>query len=199
MVSQLRDNEFWQRYPNGGHFTWLRQFLQKGKKLRTAIDCGAHQGMWTTSWNSIVEKIEAFEPNPDVIPMFKDRTFGIDNITLHEVALGDKFSSVSMQYETHTGTYHVKDHSGTIEMKTLDSYNFNDVDIIKIDVEGYEVPLLEGAKETILNNRPVIQIEANHTGDRYGRPKIEISKILSSFGMKRIAKEWPDQIWRFRK
>jgi FkbM family methyltransferase len=155
--------------------------------------------MWTTSWNSIVEKIEAFEPNPDVIPMFKDRTAGIDNVTLHEVALGDKFSSVSMQYETHTGTYHVKDHSGTIEMKTLDSYNFKDVDIIKIDVEGYEVPLLEGAKETILNNRPVIQIEANHTGDRYGRPKIEISKILSSFGMKRIAKEWPDQIWRFRK
>ena len=84
------------------------------------------------------------------------------------------------------------------EVKTLDSYNFTDVDIIKIDVEGFEVPLLEGARETILSNRPWIQIEANETGNRYGRPKIEILNTLDKFGMKRIAKEWPDQIWSFQ-
>ena len=82
-------------------------------------------------------------------------------------------------------------------MRTLDSYNFTDVDIIKIDVEGYEVPLLHGAKQTILSNRPWIQIEANKAGLRYGRPKTEIAKVLIEFGMKRRAKEWPDQIWSF--
>jgi FkbM family methyltransferase len=46
-----------------------------------------------------------------------------------------------------------------IDQKTLDSYNFEDVDIIKIDVEGYELLILEGASDTIKRNRPIIQIE----------------------------------------
>lgn len=46
-----------------------------------------------------------------------------------------------------------------IKQRTLDSYNFTDVDVIKIDVEGYELPVLEGATQTILNNRPIVQVE----------------------------------------
>lgn len=47
----------------------------------------------------------------------------------------------------------------SIDQKTLDSYNFKDVDIIKIDVEGYELQVLEGAVDTIKKNRPIVQIE----------------------------------------
>jgi len=46
-----------------------------------------------------------------------------------------------------------------IDQRTLDSYAFEDVDIIKIDVEGYELLVLEGADQTIANNRPIVQIE----------------------------------------
>jgi len=46
-----------------------------------------------------------------------------------------------------------------IDQRTLDSYQFEDVDIIKIDVEGYELLVLEGATTTISRNRPIIQIE----------------------------------------
>ena len=46
-----------------------------------------------------------------------------------------------------------------IDQRTLDSYQFEDVDIIKIDVEGYELLVLEGASDTISRNRPIIQIE----------------------------------------
>ncbi len=183
-------------YPNGGHFRWLRPWVE-GRKLRTVIDCGAHVGMWSRYWYDRVERIEAFEPNPDIIPKFKEQMKDIPNITLHEYALGNCSDSVSMQYGKHPGTYHVKENGGDIEMRTLDSFNFTKVDIIKIDVEGYEVPLLLGAKKTILDNKPIIQIEANETGLRYGRPKIEISNTLKSFGMVRIAKQWPDQIWCF--
>ena len=59
---------------------------------------------------------------------------------------------------------------------------------MKIDVEGYEIPLLDGARDTIMTNRPWIQIEANETGAKfYDRPKKQILDKLISFGMKRIA------------
>ena len=47
----------------------------------------------------------------------------------------------------------------TIQVKTLDSYNFKNVDIIKMDVEGYELFALEGARETIERCLPVVQLE----------------------------------------
>ena len=102
-----------------------------------------------------------------------------------------------MQYETHSGTYHIKNYNGSINLRTLDSYNFQNVDIIKIDVEGFEIPVLNGAKQTILSQQPVIQIEGNDSGKKYGRSKIDIFNLLVSWGMKRVIKKWPDQIWRF--
>ena len=46
-----------------------------------------------------------------------------------------------------------------VEVKTLDSYNFEDVDIIKIDTEGYEFPVVMGAEQTIVSQRPIVQLE----------------------------------------
>ena len=179
-----------------GNFLFLWPYV-KDLKLRRLIDCGALIGSWTINWYDRCEKIEAFEPNLQILPGYKNNTKHIKNLSLHEVALGDNPGTVAMDYGAHVGTYHVTKSNGPIEIRTLDSYNFQDVDVIKIDVEGFEVPLLDGAKETILSNRPWIQIEANKTGERYGRPKTKILEKLASFGMKRVAKKWPDQIWRF--
>jgi FkbM family methyltransferase len=60
--------------------------------------------------------------------------------------------------KTNTGYQRVQ-----VPQVTLDSYNFTDVDIIKIDVEGYEFQVLEGAVNTIAQNRPIIQIECVET------------------------------------
>ena len=46
-----------------------------------------------------------------------------------------------------------------VEVKTLDSYNFENVDIIKIDTEGYEFPVVMGAENTIVTQRPIVQLE----------------------------------------
>jgi len=179
------------------HYDWLWPWV-KDRSLRRAIDCGAHRGEWTLAWKDRVGQIECFEPNVEILPFFKENTEGIQNINLYQHALGDKPGTVAMDYETHLGTYHVTAEEGPYEIKTLDSYNFTDVDVIKIDVEGYEIPLLDGAKDTIMTNRPWIQIEANETGSKfYDRPKKQILEKLDSFGMKRMAKEWPDQIWCF--
>ena len=47
----------------------------------------------------------------------------------------------------------------TVQLRTLDSYGFTDVDIIKIDVEGHEFDVVQGAEQTILKYQPVVQLE----------------------------------------
>lgn len=46
-----------------------------------------------------------------------------------------------------------------VKVKVLDNFNFEDVDFIKVDVEGYEFNVIKGGKETIKRNRPVVQLE----------------------------------------
>lgn len=46
-----------------------------------------------------------------------------------------------------------------VELRTLDSYGFEDVDIIKVDVEGHEFDVVQGAEQTILKYLPVVQLE----------------------------------------
>ena len=68
-----------------------------------------------------------------------------------------------------------------IAQRTLDSYNFNDVDIIKIDTEGYELQVLEGAQDTIKRNRPIVQIECVEIQPRaFGRTIQELMDYFNN-------------------
>ena len=180
-----------------GNYDLLYTYV-KDKQLRRVIDIGAWWGPWSLWWHDKAQHVEIFEPNQQIISKLKYNIKDLKNCTLHQTALGDKPGNVSMEYASHTGTYHIKDTNGSIDLKTLDSYKFNSVDVIKIDAEGYEVPVLEGAKKTIIENKPWIQIEGNKSGARYGRTKLDIKKFLTDIGMTRVTKKWPDQVWTFR-
>jgi FkbM family methyltransferase len=97
-------------------------------------------------------------------------------INTYNVALGPVAGSVEMHIKKNDGHNRVANDNYTklngkpvkvntgyqrvqVPQHTLDSYNFTDVDIIKIDVEGYELQVLEGAVNTIAQNRPIVQIE----------------------------------------
>ena len=181
-----------------GNYDLLYPYV-KDKSLRRVIDVGAWWGPWSLWWQDKAQHVEIFEPNEQILPKLKNNIKNFKNCTLHETALGDTPGNVSMEYTDHTGTYHIKDTSGAISLKTLDSYNFDSVDIIKIDAEGYEIPVLEGARNTIIENKPWIQIEGNKSGERYGRTKLDIHNFLIQLGMKRVVKKWPDQVWTFKK
>jgi len=95
-------------------------------------------------------------------------TMGAD-VHLHNVGLGDVAGSFQMEdHPNNVGhncilteerkqktKYEVYD----VTVNTLDSYNFEDVDAIKVDCEGYEYPILKGALQTIQRCRPVVQLE----------------------------------------
>ena len=180
-----------------GNYDLLYSYV-KDKQLRRVIDIGAWWGPWSLWWHDKAQHVEIFEPNQQIIPKLKKNIKDLLNCKLYEVALGDKLGNVSMECASHSGTYHIKDTNGSISLKTLDSFEFDCVDIIKIDAEGYEVPVLEGARNTIIKNKPWIQIEGNKSGARYGRTKLDIMKFLLEIGMTRVTKKCPDQVWTFK-
>ncbi|MCQ5341413.1 MAG: FkbM family methyltransferase [Candidatus Methanomethylicia archaeon] len=66
-----------------------------------------------------------------------------------------------------------------IELTTIDRFvndNSLDVGLIKIDIEGYELEAIKGAKNTIINKKPVLMISLYHNGDAF-----EIPKLLKSW------------------
>lgn len=68
-----------------------------------------------------------------------------------------------------------------VKVKTLDSYNFQDVDIIKIDVEGFEYDVMLGATETIKKWRPIVQVEMVYgQPHRFGHTVHEILEYFES-------------------
>ena len=134
-----------------------------------AIDVGASIGLWSHRLSKVFAKVEAFEPIAECAEELE--AFGRKNITIHNVGL----SSVNGKHELHIpvassvgcGTFGslAEDHRTiSVPIRTLDSYNFTDVDFIKIDVEGHELDVLRGAKTTISREKPtmVIEIEQRH-------------------------------------
>lgn len=124
------------------------------------IDVGAHVGLWAYQAERDFNHVISFEPVAafaDIYP-YNMRSA---RWTLHRVALGDRDGLVSLDVQPeNTGCTHIHPGAaGDIPLRPLDSYGIDCADLIKIDVEGYELPVVKGAAETIMRCRPTIIIE----------------------------------------
>lgn len=155
------------------------------QKKRTCIDIGSNVGLWACDLVQSFDHVVAFEPVKEFRDCFIQNVATL-NYTLHPVALGSKESFIDMNIvQGNTGHSHIDPNSlgkGKIPLKTLDSFNLVDVDMIKIDVEGFEEEILTGSLETIKYNRPIIVVEQqNHEykNAMINKPSI---KILEGWG-----------------
>jgi FkbM family methyltransferase len=125
-----------------------------------SIDVGSNYGQFARLLSPLSKWVHSFEMNPDIHICFEENLRDCNNVTLHKNGLGHKNITAYTNKDQWSGVQKVNFTSGTkIDLKTLDSYKFNDVDFIKIDVEGSEHLVIEGAVETISKNKPIIHIE----------------------------------------
>ncbi len=163
---------------------------------RICIDIGGNVGLWSCDLVKHFDHVIAFEPVQQFIECFA-KNVQSTNYTIHQMALGRSESFIDMNIvEGNTGHSHINKDSfgkGTIPLKTLDSFNFENIDMIKIDVEGFEEEILAGAMETIKRNKPILVIEQQkheYKDDMKDTPAI---KILEGWGYKvvaQISKDW---------
>lgn len=137
----------------------------------TAIDVGANQGFFAFAFSRIADRVEAFEPNPDCA-RFARRMLG-SRARVHEVALSKEAGTAEFSVPVseagailHLGgklePIDLQDSKAmrfAVQVRTLDSYAFKDVRVIKVDVEGSELEVLAGSRETIARDRPPLIVE----------------------------------------
>lgn len=157
---------------------------------RRAIDIGGNLGLWSRVMCLDFEAVEAFEPVDAYSEFFK---LNAPKANLHQIALSDEEMVIQMACATSGScgdtapmvNKRKEKFLQDVPTALLDSYEFIDVDFIKVDCEGYEYHVLMGAEQTILCNKPVIIVEQKpNKGTKYGYSDTEAVKYLQSLGMK---------------
>jgi FkbM family methyltransferase len=145
------------------HEPKVKEFLMgQFKENRTFVDVGANVGGYSVRAASWDMKVYAFEPNPDNLALLR-RNIEINHASVNVLpfALGAKEGRARLSPNGGVSRI-IKDEGIEVEMRTLDSFDLAGADLLKVDVEGYELEVLRGARKTLEKFHPVIMIEMHY-------------------------------------
>lgn len=146
----------------------------KDRKNGLFLDVGCHSGYFSALFKNYFEKTIGFEPSTKCISVLKN----INNtkFSYHQFYVGD--SNISVNGKDSEIGYSFYNKNSKQEQKNFEKLNqitldhfcykkkIKDITAIKIDVDGIDLNVLYGAKETIKSNRPSILIE-NYTNELF--------------------------------
>ena len=126
------------------------------------LDIGAHVGTYSLAFATRCAGVHSFECSPKTFNYLcanialRDLN---DRITPHRYALGATVGKATYYEHSPDGggnSCHGFGRSSatkTVEMRTLDSFQLDNIGLIKMDVEGFEKNVLEGGLDTLIRNR----------------------------------------------
>ena len=169
-------------------YQWKKQVLAMTfvQKWRVAVDVGAHCGFWSMHLAQRFRTVHAFEP----IELHRacweaNVTTKINEAILHPCALGEEDSTCAMFTTPHSSGGSYVQGKGSIPIKRLDGYDFQDVDFIKLDCEGFELFALRGGQETLKRCKPAIIVEQKPgRAPKYGLAERDAIPYLQGLGAK---------------
>lgn len=152
------------------------EFAQKViPQYRRVIDIGSNNACNAIHYAEKFNQVECYEPVVLAQQLWHNtvRDNQVSNVVLHTQALGEYNGNTEIIIHKLNGGHNHLLHmdknprargpitrtTEAVAIRTLDSYGFTEVDFIKVDVEGYEYFVLQGAVNTIAANRPLIQLE----------------------------------------
>ena len=197
--AMANESSFWVLYGQHTKPTYLEdagngQQLQRDAALkhvrqwRVCLDIGSNIGQWTRPLAKRFQSVVCFEPNPNFRECFK-KNIQEENVLLWPYGLSNKEHKAKQDFNSTV----LRQEDGDIDCRTLDSFGLTNVDFVKIDVDGFEIPLLNGARETLSKNDPVINIEMKEgkRSDIVARSR----QILENYGYKFHSRTKSDEVW----
>jgi FkbM family methyltransferase len=168
------------------------------RQFRHAVDIGANCGIWTRVMARCFPLVTCYEPNAECHEAFRlnnpqpvtERRKDQTKIVLHPYALGHEPGRLKLNTKLRsTGFTRVaEDGDLDVEVRTLDSFELQEVDFIKIDVEGWEHPVIVGAHDTIVRCRPTMIIEQKpNNAELHGLTQFGAVKLLGKWGAREIS------------
>lgn len=175
-----------------------------GDRRRVAIDGGAFVGTWTLELAASFERVVAYEPIRENFECLERNITSlphiVDKVDLCRCALSDRVGPMGRKRPDLKAYGQRVKHLGPSEVwcefsgVTIDSTGVQDVDLIKLDVEGHEYEALLGARNTIKTFKPVIVLEEKHDPDK------RATSLLKKWGMECVMHKgydylftWPDR------
>ena len=170
----------------------LLPFLCNNQKI--SLDIGAAIGVYTVNMSTYSKSVIAFEPIPKNIETIQRMISATKvNASIESLALSNKsgFSTMKMidgdsglstiEGANNFSTSPIKENQSlNVVTKKLDDFNYSNIGFIKLDVEGHEISVIEGAIKTLKNNHPnlLIEIEERHKKNAIN----EMYLLLNSIG-----------------
>ena len=142
-----------------------RLFCESIQSGDTVLDVGAAAGYYTLLTSGLVGKpgrVVAFEPDNRNAKYLRNHVAAnhIENVTVHQSAVGARDETARFAFGTGSGTGRLsEDGSVSVQVCSLDSVVASErcqPSHIKIDVEGAEIAVIDGAQSTLQEFRPVI-------------------------------------------
>jgi FkbM family methyltransferase len=167
------------------------------KKGDVAFECGGHHGLSTmllSTWVGDTGKVITFEPTPSNLPIIRKNLElnKIRNVQIEGKAVGSRNGTIGISKSSCAAVQSNRIGTIPIDMVPLDDYIGLKPTLLKIDVEGYEVEVLKGAR-TILDTRPKLAIEI-HT-QLLGRYASTLADLLGHIPLKEYKcwVQWSDE------
>ncbi len=168
----------------------LARFVPAGG---VAIDAGANAGVYSYGLSRFCKKVHSFEINPAHSRMLCD--FGAPNVEIHGIGLSNTTGEKVLYTPVHPSgmVLHgwaslepgncpgAREHLETrVRVVPLDEFGFPECVFLKVDVEGHEIQVLEGAEKTLCRTRPRILIEVKDSN------LAAVDRFLESLEFRRV-------------
>jgi FkbM family methyltransferase len=176
--------------PYSGNIKIVKNYIKKNNRCNTYLDIGVNIATHSIVYSKIFKNVISFEPDQYNYNQSKEnlKINNVTNVKLLNVALGSKKGFVkTLQHSNHSrGCIFTKltNNDNNTKQITLDSLHLNNIDYIKIDVEGNELDVLKGSIETIKRNKPIIEFEYNSLSHRYNVKYKDIRNFLTNLNYK---------------
>lgn len=215
----LKFREMKHDFKNGWETDYLKNLHESLRPGMIVFDIGAEQGEFSAMVAKVVGggNVHLFEPSDRYWPNIK-RLFDYNNFNI-----GGCFNGFVSNYSTYqkdyfgwpecsngnifTGTYQLLQSSSPIDIPTISIDEYCKIknitpDVLMIDCEGAEVNIIDGARNILINNSPIVFVSVHSDQEilNHGRQRKELFDMFNEFGYKyELINKDHEEHWKFTK
>lgn len=195
MVERLQGERFYQC----DKFDMSMRYV---KRFRAAIDCGAWVGAWSRALGERFDRVLAIEAQPENAQCVRENV--PKNVTVANIAVGANSGFAHIGNDANhqrVGSKLISEGETAsrmhkVAMMALDEFEVDDVDYLKVHVNGMELEALKGATKLIARSKPVITVVVKAAVEEFGATHEDVRSFMAvKLGYEKLAALKPYEVW----